>query len=109
MPETLVYAPGTPMWVDLSSSNADGSRMFYTGLFGWTAEAGPPEAGGYTLMTLDGKQVCGIGPKVDPSAPAAWNSYFCSDRAEATTQKVRAAGGKELMEPIDVIEGGRIA
>ena len=39
MPE---YAPGTPSWVDLSSSDADASASFYGEVLGWNAtEPGP--------------------------------------------------------------------
>ena len=42
MPAMTAYPPGTPCWVDLSTSDPAASAAFYTGLFGWTAQAAPP-------------------------------------------------------------------
>lgn len=30
------YAPGTFCWTDLGTTDVDGAKAFYTGLFGWT-------------------------------------------------------------------------
>ena len=32
------FAPGTPCWVDLLSSDVDKAKIFYGELFGWTSE-----------------------------------------------------------------------
>ena len=37
MTETMTYAPGTPMWVDLASPDLEASKAFYSSLFGWEA------------------------------------------------------------------------
>jgi catechol 2,3-dioxygenase-like lactoylglutathione lyase family enzyme len=55
------------MWVDVSSPDLDKSRVFYNGLFGWDAQVAPdPQAGEYTIFTLDGKMVAGSGPTFGP-------------------------------------------
>ena len=41
MPAIGEYPPGTPCWVDLSTSEPKASAAFYTGLFGWESAAGP--------------------------------------------------------------------
>lgn len=107
MPE---YAPGVPMWVDVSSSDMDKTRAFYSGLFGWNADVVPdPQAGGYTMFMLDGKMVAGGGPTFSPEQRPAWATYVCSEDADATIQKVKDAGGQVVMGPMDVMGQGRMA
>ena len=99
-----------PVWVDLSSSDADASRDFYAKLFGWDVEVNPdPQYGGYGLARIGRKDVAGVGPKMSPEAPTAWNFYIGSDDAEATAQKVQAAGGTVIAAPFDVGDQGRMA
>jgi predicted enzyme related to lactoylglutathione lyase len=98
------------MWVDVSSSDLDKSRAFYNGLFGWDAQVTPdPQAGGYTIFTLDGKMVGGGGPTFGPDQQPAWATYVCSADADATVQAVKDAGGQVLMGPMDVMGQGRMA
>jgi predicted enzyme related to lactoylglutathione lyase len=109
MAEKTSYAPGTPSWVDLGSPDAAGSAAFYGGLFGWSAEMDPrPEAGGYGLFTLKGKNVAGLGPKMNPDMPPYWSVYVTVADADATLAKVTAAGGTVLMGPMDVFDVGRM-
>ena len=37
MPVIDEFAPGTPVWVDLQSSDVEGASAFYRELFGWEA------------------------------------------------------------------------
>ena len=107
MPE---YAPGVPMWIDVSSPDLAKSRDFYDGLFGWESFVVPePVAGGYTLFSRDGKTVAGGGPTFSPEQPAAWATYVHSTDADATTQAVQDAGGQVVMPPMEVMGQGRMA
>ncbi len=104
------YAPGVPMWVDVSSSDMDKTRAFYEGLFGWESQVVPdPQAGGYTMFMKDGKMVCAATPLFDPNQPPVWSTYVKSEDADATTQAVRDAGGQVAMGPMDVMGQGRMA
>ncbi len=70
MPETAVAAPGTVNWVDLASKDIEKSKTFYSNLFGWQPETIPdPQAGGYTLFKLKGKQVSALGPTQSEMQP----------------------------------------
>src|SRR5947209_17935349 len=101
------YAPGTPMWVDVSSPDLGKSNAFYTGPFGWDAQQVPdPGAGGYTIYFLDGKMVAAAGPTFQPDQHPAWATYLCTDNADATAQAVKQAGGQVLMGPEDVMGQG---
>lgn len=109
VPSTL-YAPGTPLWVDLASPDLPASKQFYGQLFGWQADtSSDPQAGGYTLFTLRGKMVAAVGPIFDSQQPPAWATYVASADADATARAVREAGGQIVVEPMDVMDQGRMA
>jgi uncharacterized protein len=111
LPERTEYAPGTPSWLDLAAPDMDSARSFYGGLFGWEAQAapGPPEeTRGYEFFTLNGKAVAGFGPPGEDEPPS-WRSYVSVTDAGETAAKVKDAGGEVLLEPMDVMEAGRMA
>jgi len=111
MSERTSYAPGTPSWVDLTTSDPAGAKEFYGGLFGWEAvDAGTvEETGGYAMFTLRGKQVAGVGPLMDPGQPSVWSTYVSTDDADAAVGRARDAGGQVIVEPMDVMDAGRMA
>jgi uncharacterized protein len=111
MPERDAYEPGTPSWVDLSTPDPEAAKRFYGELFGWEAvDAGPPEeTGGYAMFQLRGRQVAGIGPLMDPSHPPVWSTYISTDDADATAARAKDAGGQAIVEPMDVMDAGRMA
>lgn len=109
MPEVAVYAPGTPMWIDLGSPDVPGSIKFYTELFGWTTEDQGAEAGHYHMAFYKGKRVAGISPLPEGVPVSTWNTYIATESADETTSKVRDAGGEVLLEPMDVMDAGRMA
>jgi uncharacterized protein len=104
------WPSGTPCWVDLGVDDVARAATFYSGLFGWDIQTGPPEGGGYAMCLANGLAVAGIGPQQGPpGTPAAWTTYLASDDADQTTGQVRAAGGQVLMEPMDIMDVGRMA
>jgi uncharacterized protein len=111
MPERDGFAPGTPSWVDLTTPDTDGAKRFYGELFGWTSEdAGDPEeTGGYAMFYSGGRRVAGVGPIMGEGQPTYWSTYFATDDVDALTERVKAAGGNALMEPMDVMDAGRMA
>jgi predicted enzyme related to lactoylglutathione lyase len=104
------YANGTPSWVDIGSPDIDATAAFYGGLFGWTTtEPGPvEETGGYVMFLNDGKLVAGLGPAQD-GQPTVWTTYLAVDDADKTAEMVKANGGVAFVEPMDVMEAGRMA
>jgi uncharacterized protein len=106
----VAWPSGTPCWVDLGVDDVAKASAFYARLFGWEIEAGPPESGGYAMCLTKGLAVAGIGPKQGPpGTPSAWTTYLASDLVEETARKVKAAGGHVLMEPMDIMDVGRMA
>jgi uncharacterized protein len=108
MPE---YPPGTPSWVELSSSDADASAAFYGELMGWEATAPGPveETGGYRMFQQDDKRVAGLMPHMQEGQPTAWATYISVADADETADKVKEAGGTVMVEPMDVMDIGRMA
>jgi predicted enzyme related to lactoylglutathione lyase len=111
MSERTSYAPGTPCWADLGTPDIDAAAQFYGGLFGWTAEEGEnaEQTGGYRQAMLRGKPVAGMMPLMQEGQPPAWSTYISVEDADATTAKVREAGGTVMAEPMDVLDLGRMA
>lgn len=106
--EVESYEDGVPSWVDHSSPDPAKAGEFYSGLFGWTVDVGPPEYGGYAMARKAGKDVAGIGPLMGPG-PTVWSTYVNVDSADDAAAKVTENGGQVLVAPMDVMEAGRMA
>ncbi|MDQ6673929.1 MAG: VOC family protein [Chloroflexota bacterium] len=102
------YAPGTPVWVDLATSDLTGSVRFYSDLFGWQAEDMGEQMGHYTMFRQDGKSVAAASPPMSPQ-PTAWTTYISTANVEDTASKVTEAGGQVLAPPMQVMEEGSMA
>jgi predicted enzyme related to lactoylglutathione lyase len=109
MPEMTKYEPGTPSWVDLGTPDPAAASRFYSGLFGWTIEEGPPEAGGYQMCMLGDKPVAGLGPQMNGDMPPFWTTYISVADADETAAAITEDGGTLLVEPMDVLDVGRMA
>jgi uncharacterized protein len=98
-----------PVWVDLSSSDPEGSRAFYSKVFGWQVDVNPdPQYGGYALAKIGGKDVAGIGPQQSPG-PTAWMLYIGTHDADELGRNVQAAGGTVVAPAFDVGDQGKMA
>ncbi len=103
------FLDNRPAWIDLSSADPEGSRNFYTQLLGWDIQVNPdPQYGGYAMAQDAGVGLAGVGPKMDPNAPTAWNLYIGTDDAAALAQRVTDNGGKVVMAPFDVGDQGKM-
>lgn len=109
MTEKSSYNPGEPIWIDLGTPDLDASIAFYGSLFGWTAEKGGEEFGGYTNFSKNGRKVAGLMPLMGPEQPPVWSSYVCTDDADKTTALIADNGGTVHAPPMDVGTLGRMA
>ncbi|NLE82461.1 MAG: VOC family protein [Rhodococcus sp.] len=101
---------GTPTWIDLGIPDLDKAMSFYGGVFGWEFDVGGEEMGRYTMCRLRGKAVAAMMPNPDPTATEFWwNVYLASDDLDATVARARDAGGEVLVDPMDVMNQGRMA
>jgi predicted enzyme related to lactoylglutathione lyase len=102
------YAPGTPTWIDLGAPDVEKAAAFYGALFGWTAESAGPDTGGYHNLIYKGHRVAGLGPAENPGPPY-WTTYFAVTDADAAVAKAKELGGTCFLEPMDVMDQGRMA
>ncbi|MCA9974048.1 MAG: VOC family protein [Anaerolineales bacterium] len=107
------YPDGIFCWVDLSTTDTEGAKAFYSGLFGWEAVDTPTDMGSmYTMLKIDGKNVAGLGPlSPDMQAqgiPSFWTSYVKHDDVDAIAAKISGAGGMLMFPPMDVMAEGRM-
>jgi uncharacterized protein len=110
MGERTSHPPGTFSWTDLATSDPDGAKRFYTGLFGWEFDDQPiPGDGGvYTMLRKDGKEVAALF-QAGEGMPTFWNSYVTVESADSAAAKAADLGGTLMMEPFDVMDVGRMA
>jgi uncharacterized protein len=114
MPARESYAQGTPNWVDLQTTDQAAAKAFYGGVFGWTYDDQPMDAGAvYSIAKIGDGQVAAIAPQSPElkaaGAPAMWNTYLAVDSVDDATAKVGPAGGTVAMEPFDVMDAGRMS
>ncbi|HUY98326.1 MAG TPA: VOC family protein [Verrucomicrobiae bacterium] len=102
------HAPGgSPCWTDLWTSDVDGSRAFYSALFGWEAQAPSPEFGGYFMFTRQGVPVAGgMGDMGDMPANNTWKVYLATSDLAATVPAAAAAGARVIAPAVAVADLG---
>ncbi len=98
---------GSPCWTDLWTSDVEGSRAFYNGLFGWEAQEPSPEFGGYFMFTREGVPVAGaMGSMGDMPADNTWKIYLSSDDIDKTVKAAEAEGAQIIGSPMAVADLG---
>lgn len=106
------YDAGTPSWIDLTTSDAEAAKVFYTSLFGLTAHDMPMPTGGvYTMLKKGDHDVAALS-KASPeqaNIPPHWNTYITVDDVDAATAKATELGGSVHVPAFDVMNSGRMA
>ncbi len=104
-------SPGSFVWRELATGDAERARSFYGELFGWTWKGesmGP--AGIYWIASREGAQVAGMFEKPpDMKMPSAWRSYVLTDDVDAAAERCTSAGGSVPRAPADIPGVGRSA
>jgi hypothetical protein len=113
MGERTQYTPGTFSWTDLTTPDQDGSKAFYTALFGWEAQDIPMgDDGVYSMMQINGRNIAAISPQPpqqrDAGAPPMWNSYITVDSADDALTRASELGGTVHAPAFDVFDAGRM-
>jgi uncharacterized protein len=104
----LVNEPGSISWNELNSRDVEGSKAFYTRVFGWaelTHTGGPMP---YTEFQLGGQSIAGMlemPPMVPAEVPSHWLVYFAVEDTDASVAKAQELGGSVRMEPMDIPVG----
>ena len=106
------YIPGVPCWIDSTQPDPAAAAAFYGELFGWKLEESMPPGSDGTYLTarIGGDDVAAIMAPPEGAPPmATWNTYIWVESADDTAAKVREAGGQVVVEPMDVMDAGRMA
>ena len=114
MAERTKHAPGAFSWTDLTTTDQEAGKQFYSELFGWTAVDNPiGDDMVYSMMQIDGKDVAAISPQMqaqrDAGAPPTWNSYVTVESADAAADRAQKLGANVMAPAFDVFDAGRMA
>jgi len=114
MGERTQYTPGTFSWADVNTTDQEGAKAFYAGLFGWEITDMPAGDGiVYSMAAVGGRWVAAISPQPqqqrDAGVPPSWNSYITVADADATATRAAELGATVHAPPFDVMEAGRMA
>lgn len=98
---------GSPCWADLWTSDVEGSRKFYSELFGWEALEPSAEFGGYFMFTRNGVPVAGgMGDMGDMSANNSWSIYLASNDIAKTVEAAETSGAQVISPATPVADLG---
>lgn len=107
MPPVEKYPVGAPCWADLWTSDVDGSRSFYSELFGWEAQEPSEEFGGYFMFNLHGTPIAGgMGDMGDIKADNRWKIYLSTDDIAKASSDIVEHGGQSFAPPMPVADLG---
>lgn len=114
MGERTHYEPGTFCWTDLATTDPEGAKAFYGGLFGWEAEDMPAgDAGTYTMLKVGGDEVCALyeleAERREMGIPSHWLSHVSVEDAGATAARAEELGGTSFGGAFNVMDAGRMA
>jgi hypothetical protein len=114
MPTVTQHALGTFCWPECVTTDAAGTKKFYSSLLGWTWNESPMgDSMIYYIAMLNGQSV-GAMFELDPAmkqagVPPHWSSYVSVASVDEAMAQARALGGEVIMGPQDVMELGRMA
>ena len=87
MPERSSYVEGTPSWVDLTTTDPEAAKGFYSSVLGWDFSDVPTDQGGqYTMASKSSKSVAGVmqqpPQQAEQGMPPMWTTYITVDDIE---------------------------
>jgi len=114
MAEINQYTPGTFCWVELSTTDQNGAKAFYTQLLGLDVREVPfGEGAVYTILTkkgLDAGAICTQDPsQTQMGIPPNWLSYVSVANVADSAKKAGELGGNVVAGPFDVMNVGKMA
>ena len=110
----LVNEPGALGWNELTTRDPEGSKNFYSSVFGWSTSAVDMGEFDYTLWHGEGQAadvdpIGGMMPMVGDAwptnMPPHWMVYFCVEGTDATASRCEEIGGRVPQAPFDTPQG----
>jgi predicted enzyme related to lactoylglutathione lyase len=100
---------GAFSWCELTTTDPEAAKKFYTELLGWETEDMATEGMAYTVLKAGGEGIGGImaTPPEAAGMPPHWGAYVTVDDVDQTAEKAQALGGQILVPPRDIPEVGR--
>lgn len=110
MAEMQSYMPGTFCWVDLATPDTEAAKAFYGAVLGWTAADPYTDVGvPYTMLSYEGRQVCGLyPPSPEQGSAPSWSSYVSVTDVDASVERAVSLGATPVMPAMDVMGEGRM-
>ena len=113
MEEHALLEGSTFCWHELYVPNVDSAIDFYTQALDFgTQKMSMGSEGEYTMLTKQGKGVCGIMTTTDgpaQGAPTHWAAYLAVDDVDARLEKCQSMGATVVVPPMDVPTVGRMS
>ena len=113
MVEATWYSQGAFCWAECSTTDFDGSKAFYSEVFGLDLEETPITGGTYGRFQKSGKDVAGLTPQQDQEReqgiPPHWNTYIAVEDADLVAKEAEGLGATIVAPAFDVLESGRMA
>ncbi|MDH3738533.1 MAG: VOC family protein [Alphaproteobacteria bacterium] len=103
---------GTFHWNELSTTDVDGAKAFYSEIIGWQFDQMPMPDGTYWIAKSGDEMAGGLMamPVAAPDGtPPKWMAYIAVDDVDAAVAKVAGLGGAVLTEAFDIPNVGRMA
>jgi predicted enzyme related to lactoylglutathione lyase len=107
MPAVQRRGAGEFCWEQLNTSGADAAPAFYATVFGWDVKPFGSGAANMQVFEAGGVQVASLMP-TPPGVPSHWLSYIVVDKLADAHERVRAQGGKTMVERIEIATVGAI-
>ena len=114
MPHIDKHPPGAFCWIELSTTDQNAAKSFYSSLLGWASQdfpMGPTDF--YTMFQLEGRDTAAaytMRPEErSQGVPPHWMIYIAVESADDAANRAAQLGGRVLGPPFDVYDVGRMA
>ena len=102
---------GKFVWHEWMGKDVGAAVDFYRHVVGWDVAESDMAGFPYTIASVGGCGVAGLFP-TPPEAqgtPSCWTGYIWVENVDAAAEKLKAAGGHVVREPLDIPGVGRFA
>jgi hypothetical protein len=97
----LVNEPGTLIWNELITDNAEAAAAFYGAVVGLTTESMDMDGNPYTVLKAGDAMVGGSQPPPMEGVPNHWHVYFAVENIDAALAKAGELGATVVAGPFE--------
>src|SRR5262245_35471867 len=110
---SVVNAQGQFVWYELSTTDVESAKAFYTSVMGWGMWDASAPGRPYFLLTAGDRVVCGLTELPDDArrsgAGPCWIGYVGVDDVDATADRISRLGGGVHIPPTNVANISRFS